>query len=106
MRSWSVSAVPESQTRQVPTTDLTERIPRWSEGKQQVLNAHRVPARDAQHDLPDIPVRARIEWAVDGVAQVETVAFAACGRLVLVLVSDARCEVRGVWLDGPDVMRR
>ena len=90
----------------VPIADLTERIPRWSEGKQRVVNGHPVPPRASQRDLDDVPVRAQISWATDGVEVIDTVAFAACGRLVLVLVSDARCDVRGVWLEGRDVVRR
>jgi hypothetical protein len=89
----------------MPAPDLTQSIPRWCDGKQVVRNRHAVPARHLQHDLPDIPVEARVEWADDGAEVIRTVAFAACGRLVLVLVSDARCDVRGVWLDAADVTR-
>lgn len=85
--------------------DLTQRTPRWWEGWQDILNAQPVPPRGRQHDVADIPVRARIHWAHDGVERVDTVAFATSGRLVLVLMPDARSHFRGVWLDRDDVER-
>lgn len=96
-----------AHTDPVPTPlDLTQRVPQWSEGKQRVINGHPVPPRAAQRDLPDVPVLARLEWSRDGEEARQTVAFAGFRGLVLVLVSDARCEVREVWLDARYVHRR
>lgn len=81
-------------------------VPAWSEGRQAVLNAHPVPPRKVQRDAADpVPVRARVVWERDGQEFIETVAHAWTSRLVLVMLSDPRAELRGVWLDPGDVQR-
>ena len=76
------------------------RDPSWWEGRQEVLNARRVPERRVQRTAPDpIPVRARIVWAKDGEELITTRCMAWTSRLALVELSDARCAVRSVPAD-------
>jgi hypothetical protein len=77
----------------------------WHEGHQRILNGHDVPARFTRARVP-IPVRARIEWEIDGVELIDTVATAWTHSLALVDVSDARCRFRAVWVDIGEVVRR
>lgn len=88
-------------------TSGPSREPSWYEGRQQILNAHPVPARRAQRDARDpIPVTARVHWSADGVETLPTYALACTTDLVLVMISDARLRIRGVWLPAGDVQRR
>lgn len=74
---------------------------------QDITNAQPSPARRSQIDTPQpIPVTARIAWARDGEEQLDTVAIAWSGRIVLVRIEDPRRQTNGVWLDAADVKRR
>lgn len=78
----------------------------WREGHQDVLNAHPVPERNTQTTAPNpVAVRARIVWAREGEELIATLAVAWTSQLVLVELADARCAVRGVWLEPADVQR-
>lgn len=80
-----------------------DKAPAWHEGLVPILNAHPVPSRFTRA-RPPIPVRARIGWA-SGAETVQTVATGWTSTLVLVQLSDRRCQFRGVWLPLCDVER-
>ncbi|TRW45598.1 hypothetical protein [Georgenia yuyongxinii] len=78
----------------------------WWEGIQEVLNAHPVPARFVRARVP-IPVTARLVWEHDGGEEtIDTEANGWTRDLVLVIVDDARCHIRGIWLPVADIHRR
>jgi hypothetical protein len=52
-----------------------------------------------------VPVVARIEWAEDGVEELETEALGWTGRRVYVRLPDARWRFTSIWFDAPDVRR-
>lgn len=81
-----------------------DRVALW----QEVLNAHEIPRRGLQHDLPvPVPVQARIVWERDGEEFRDTVAYAWAPRgLVLVEVLDRRWRTHGVWLHVSDAPKR
>lgn len=70
----------------------------------QILNAHPIPPRHLQHDLPDIPVLARIEWAT-GEETKRTHAYAHAPGLILVEIVDRRHNLVGAWLPIADVQK-
>ena len=74
---------------------------------QAVLNARDVPPLRSQ-TIPADPIaaRVRIVWERDGVELVDTVVTGWTSHLVLVLMTDHRARIRGVWLDPRDVRRR
>lgn len=80
---------------------------------QRILNAHPVPERRHQHDLPNaVPVRARVVWERDGeetkVARVVATSRTR-GQAPLVLVhwtgAEPRSQTLGAWLVEADVER-
>ncbi|PJI85534.1 hypothetical protein [Luteimicrobium subarcticum] len=78
----------------------------WTDQVQQtVLNAHPVPARRAQIDMPSVRVTARVIWSTDGEETIAGTSDAYCGRLILVHTRELRLDVRSIWLDVTDVER-
>jgi hypothetical protein len=53
-----------------------------------------------------VPVVVRIEWAEDGVEQLETEALGWTDRRVYVRLPGSRWRFTAVWLDAYDVRRR
>lgn len=80
---------------------------------QRILNAHPVPERRHQHDLPNaVPVRARVVWERDGEETKEGRVVATSrvrGQAPLVLVhwtgAEPRSQTLGAWLVEADVER-
>lgn len=72
---------------------VSDGVPRWSDGRQDLLNAQPVPRRwrDAPFPPGPIPVSARLVWAEDGEEWLDTVAEAWTDQVVLVQVPDRRC---------------
>lgn len=78
---------------------------------QKVLNAHPVPERKDQRDLPvAVPVRARVVWERDGEETKQGRVVAASrvrGHVALVLVhwtgTETRSATLGAWLAENDV---
>ena len=52
-----------------------------------------------------LPAVARIEWAEDGVEQLETEALGWTGRRAYVRLPDSRWPYTSIWLDASDVRR-
>lgn len=74
---------------------------------QRILNERPIPDRARQRvDRPPIDVVVRLEWELDGVEHVNTIAFDWVDRDVLVGIRDRRWQTHGVWLDAGDVQRR
>lgn len=80
---------------------------------QRILNAHPVPERRHQHDLPTpVPVRARVVWERDG-EETKAARVVATSRVrghaPLVLVHwtppEPRSMILGAWLVEADVER-
>lgn len=78
---------------------------------QRILNAHPVPDRSTQHDLPvPVPVRARVVWECDGeetkLGRVVATSRVR-GHVPLVLVHwtgiEPRSMILGAWLAEDDV---
>ena len=53
-----------------------------------------------------VPVVIRIEWAEDGVEELETEALGWTDRRVYVRLPDSRWRFTSIWLDAADVSRR
>ncbi|PWD49956.1 hypothetical protein C8046_03940 [Serinibacter arcticus] len=83
-------------------------VPTWDDGRQEILNAYRVPRRWTAAPFPPGPVAvvARIVWSVDGEQLRDTRATAWTPRFVLVEVFDRRWYLNAAWLRTRDVRRR
>jgi hypothetical protein len=69
--------------------EYVEPPPPWEEGRQDILNA--LEAQMPWHTFKTpVPVVARIEWAEDGVEQLETEALGWTDRRVYVRLPDSR----------------
>ncbi|HET6753642.1 MAG TPA: hypothetical protein VFH23_06805 [Jiangellaceae bacterium] len=79
--------------------------PPWEAGRQGILNA--LEAQMPEHTLRHpVPVVVRIEWAKDGVEQLETEALGWTDRRVYVRLPDSRWRFTSAWLRAEDVRRR
>ena len=84
--------------------EYVEPPPPWEVGRQGILNSR--VARMPEHTFKTpVPVVARIEWAEDGVEELETEALGWTGR-VYVRLPDSRWRFTSVWLRAEDVKRR
>jgi hypothetical protein len=84
--------------------EYVEPPPPWEVGRQGILNA--LEAEMPEHTFRQpVPVVARIEWAEDGVEQLETVALGWSGQNVYLRLPDPRYRFTAAWLDAADVRR-
>ena len=79
--------------------------PPWEVGRQGVLNALEAQMPEHTFTTP-VPVVVRIEWAEDGVEELETEALGWADRRVYVRLPDSRWRFTSIWLDASDVTRR
>ena len=78
--------------------------PPWEAGRQGILNA--LEAQVPQHPFGQpVPVMVRIEWAEDGVEELETEALGWTDRRVYVRLPDSRWRFTSIWLDASNVRR-
>ena len=84
--------------------EYVEPPPPWEEGRQGILNGRE--ARMPEHTFTTpVPVVARIEWAEDGVEELETEALGWSNGHACVRLPDSRWRFTAVWLDASDVKR-
>ena len=86
-------------------SEYVEPPPPWEVGRQGILNALEAQMPEHTFKTP-VPVVVRIEWAADGVEQLETEALGWTDRRVYVRLPDSRWRFTFVWLDAKDVKRR
>lgn len=70
-------------------------------------NELEIPTRRAQRlSATPIPVVARLDWELDGIEYLGTVAWGWTTRAVLIELHDCRRQIIGAWLPATDVWRR